>query len=63
MTSPSDQNPDQLDQLEQMDKESLLAIIIGLQKQLAEQAVLIQELRDQLAKTAATAASHQVLMV
>jgi transposase len=33
-----------------MDKESLLAIIIALQKQLAEQEVLIQELRDQLAK-------------
>jgi len=47
MTSPSDQSPDQL---EQMDKESLLAIIIGLQRQLAEQAALIQELRDQLAK-------------
>ena len=47
MTSPTDMNPDQL---EQMDKESLLAIIIALQKQLAEQAALIQELRDQLAK-------------
>ena len=33
-----------------MDKERLLAIIIALQKQLAEQAALIQELRDQLAK-------------
>jgi transposase len=33
-----------------MDKESLLAIIIALQKQLVEQAALIQELRDQLAK-------------
>jgi hypothetical protein len=38
------------DQLEQTDKESLLAIIFALQKQLAEQAALIQELRDQLAK-------------
>ena len=47
MTSPTDMNPDQL---EQMDKEGLLAIIIALQKQLAEQAALIQELRDQLAK-------------
>ncbi len=47
MTSPSDISPDQL---EQMDKESLLAIIIALQEQLAEQAALIQELRDQLAK-------------
>ncbi len=47
MTSPNDKSPDQL---EQMDKESLLAIIIALQKQLAEQAALIQELRDQLAK-------------
>ena len=47
MTSPTDMSPDQL---EQMDKESLLAIIIALQKQLAEQASLIQELRDQLAK-------------
>jgi transposase len=47
MTSPPDISPDQL---EQMDKESLLAIIIALQKQLAEQAALIQELRDQLAK-------------
>jgi len=47
MTSPNDMSPDQL---EQMDKASLLAIIIALQKQLAEQAVLIQELRDQLAK-------------
>jgi transposase len=47
MTSTNDMSPDQL---EQMDKESLLAIIITLQKQLAEQAALIQELRDQLAK-------------
>ena len=47
MSSPTDMNRDQLDQ---MDKESLLAIIITLQKQLAEQAALIQELRDQLAK-------------
>ena len=47
MTPPTDMSPDQL---EQMDKESLLAIIIALQKQLAEQAALIQELRDQLAK-------------
>jgi hypothetical protein len=37
-------------QLEQVDKESRLAIIIALQKQLVEQAALIQELRDQLAK-------------
>ena len=47
MRLPTDMSPDQL---EQMDKESLLAIIIALQKQLAEQAALIQELRDQLAK-------------
>jgi len=47
MTSPTDISPDQL---EQMDKENLLAIIIALQKQLAEQAAVIQELRDQLAK-------------
>ena len=47
MTSPNDMSPEQL---EQMDKDSLLAIIIALQKQLAEQAALIQELRDQLAK-------------
>ncbi len=46
MTSPTDTRPDQL---EQMDKESLLAIIIALQKQLAEHAAIIQELRDQLA--------------
>ena len=39
-----------VDELEQMDKESLLTIIIALQKQLAEQAALIQELGDQLAK-------------
>jgi len=38
------------DQLKRIDKESLIAIIIALQKQLAEQAILIQELRDQLAK-------------
>ena len=38
------------DQLKQIDKESLIAIIIALQEQLAEQAALIQELRDQLAK-------------
>jgi transposase len=47
MTSPTDLEPNQL---EQMDQESLLAIITALQKQLAEQAVLIQELRDQLAR-------------
>jgi transposase len=47
MSSPNDLNPGQL---QQIDKESLIAIIIALQEQLAEQAVLIQELRDQLAK-------------
>lgn len=46
MTSPTDMSPDQL---EQMDKESLLTIIVALQKQLAEQAALIEDLRDQLA--------------
>lgn len=38
------------DQLKEIDKESLIAIIIALQEQLAEQAALIQELRDQVAK-------------
>lgn len=47
MSSPNDMSPDQL---KQIDKESLIAIIIALQEQLAEQAALIQELRDQLAK-------------
>ena len=47
MTSSTDMNPDQL---ERMDKEGLLVIILALKKQLAEQAALIQELRDQLAK-------------
>jgi transposase len=37
-------------QLEQLDKERLIAIILELQRQLREQAALIQELRDQLAK-------------
>ncbi len=39
--------------LEQTKKESLLAIIIALPKQLAEQAALIQELRDQVVKNSA----------
>jgi transposase len=37
-------------QLEQLDKETLIAVILELQQQLKEQAALIQELRDQLAK-------------
>ena len=40
----------QEDQLAELDKEILIAIIMALQQQLAEQAALIQELRDQLAK-------------
>ena len=40
----------QENQLAELDKESLIAIIMTLQQQLAEQATLIQELRDQLAK-------------
>jgi transposase len=47
MTLPTDFDGQQL---EQLDKETLIAIILELQQQLREQAVLIQELRDQLAK-------------
>lgn len=47
MSTPNDMSPDQL---KEIDKESLIAIIIALQEQLAEQAALIQELRDQVAK-------------
>jgi transposase len=47
MTLPTDFDPQQL---EQLDKETLIGIILELQRQLREQAVLIQELRDQLAK-------------
>jgi transposase len=47
MTNPNDLTPEQLAEL---DKTALLAIIVELQRQVAEQAVLIQELRDQLAK-------------
>jgi transposase len=38
------------EKLAELDKADLLAIIVELQRQIAEQAVLIQELRDQLAK-------------
>jgi transposase len=38
------------EQLEALDKEMLIDIILAMQEQLAEQAKLIQELRDQLAK-------------
>ncbi|MCP5016270.1 MAG: IS66 family transposase [Ketobacter sp.] len=37
-------------QLEKLDKESLIEFILAMQQQLAEQKALIQELRDQLAK-------------
>ena len=37
-------------QLENLDKASLIALIVALQQQLADQRLLIQELRDQLAK-------------
>jgi len=37
-------------QLEQLDKKTLVAIILEMQQRLREQAVLIQELRDQMAK-------------
>ena len=37
-------------QLVELDKETLVSIILILQQQLAEQALLIQELQDQLAK-------------
>jgi len=37
-------------QLEQLDKTSLIELIVAMQQQLAEQQLLIQELRDQLAK-------------
>jgi transposase len=47
MSTPNDMSPDQL---KEIDKESLIVIIIALQEQLAEQAALIQELRDQVAK-------------
>jgi transposase len=47
MTRPTDSDTQQL---EQLDKETLIAIILELQRQLREQAALIQELRDQLAK-------------
>ena len=38
------------DQLVELDKETSVSIILSLQQQLAEQALLIQELQDQLAK-------------
>ena len=38
------------DQLVELDKETMVSIILSLQQQLAEQALLIQELQDQLAK-------------
>jgi hypothetical protein len=47
MTRPTDIDGQQLEQLE---KATLIAIIVELQRQLTEQATLIQELRDQLAK-------------
>jgi transposase len=37
-------------QLEQLDKASLISLLLTLQEQLAAQGVLIQVLRDQLAK-------------
>jgi transposase len=40
----------QEDQLAELDKETLIAIILALHQQLAEQAAVIQALRDQLAK-------------
>lgn len=47
MTSSLNFEPNQLNEL---DKETLMAIILELQGQLAEQAAVIQELRDQLAR-------------
>jgi transposase len=47
MVNPNDLTPEKLMDL---DKEALIAIIMALQRQIAEQAALIQELRDQLAK-------------
>jgi transposase len=47
MTRPTDFDAQQL---EQLDKETLIAIVLELHQQLREQAALIQELRDQLAK-------------
>jgi len=47
MTQPTEYDGQQL---EQLDKETLIAIILELQQQLREQAALIQELRDRLAK-------------
>jgi transposase len=47
MTNPKDLTAEKLTELE---KEALIAIIVALQQQSAEQAALIQELRDQLAK-------------
>ena len=38
------------EQLNELDKEGLIAIILTLQKQIAEQGRLIQELQDQVAK-------------
>ena len=37
-------------QLEHLDRTSLIELIVALQQQLADQRLLIQELRDQLAK-------------
>ena len=53
MTCPTGMIPNLL---EQIDKESFLAIIISLPKQLAEQATLHQELRDQVVKNSAESA-------
>ena len=47
----------QENQLAELDKESLIAIIMTLQQQLAEQATLIQELRGQLAKNSRNSSS------
>jgi hypothetical protein len=54
MTSSSDKSPDQL---EQMDKESLVAIIMQSKR------LSFKNYATSWPRTAATAASHQVLMV
>ena len=44
------------EQLKQLNQDSLIELILALQEQVATQQVLIQELRDQLAKD-----SHNVI--
>ena len=51
------------DQLVELDKETMVSIILSMQQQLAEQALLIQELRDYWPNTAATLANHPAAMV